>query len=342
MTSLSNFGELAAVDPLFVSAEETQPSINVPMQPDDSAILDSYSQAVVSAAETVSPSVVQILTFKGNKQAGTGSGFLISQDGLLLTNSHVVHGSDKFEVVLSDHRRPDAVLVGEDPDTDIAVLRVYAPNLKPVTLGRSANVRVGQMAIAIGNPYGFQYSVTAGVVSALGRSIRSTSGRLIDNVIQTDAALNPGNSGGPLVNSRGEVIGVNTAVILPAQGISFAIGIDTVTYVAGFLVRDGKIRRGYVGIEGQTVPIHRRVVRYYQLPVDSAVLVVGVERNSPAEVAGLKEGDLIYGFGGQNICSLDELHRVLIGERIGQKVPIYVIRHTEKLTLALTPDELVR
>jgi len=342
MMSLSTFGELAAVDPLFVSSNEADLSPHVQTQPDDSALLDSYSHAVVTAAESVSPSVVQILTSKGNRRSGTGSGFLISQDGLLLTNSHVVHGADKFEIVLSDHRRPDAVLVGEDPDTDIAVLRVYAPNLKPVALGNSAKIRVGQMAIAIGNPYGFQYSVTAGVVSALGRSIRSTSGRLIDNIIQTDAALNPGNSGGPLVNSRGEVIGVNTAVILPAQGISFAIGIDTVKYVAGVLIRDGKIRRGYVGVAGQTVPIHRRIVRYYQLPVDSAVLVVGVEKDSPAEAAGLKEGDLIYQFGDQNICSLDELHRVLIDDKIGQKVPISVIRHTDKVTLALTPVEFVR
>jgi S1-C subfamily serine protease len=256
-----------------------------------------------------------------------------------LTNSHVVHGADKIEVVLADGRRPDVTLIGEDPDTDIAVLRVYAPNLKPVTLAQSASVKVGQVAIAIGNPYGFSYSVTAGVVSALGRSLRSTSGRLIDSIIQTDAALNPGNSGGPLLNSRGEVIGVNTAVIRPAQGICFAIGIDTVTDVAGFLIRDGKIRRSYVGIAGQTVPIHRRIVRFYQLPVDSAVLVVGVEPQSPASTAGLLEGDLIYEFNGHPVRSLDELHRLLLGEVIGQKVVIKVIRHTEKLTLSLTPIE---
>jgi S1-C subfamily serine protease len=342
MTPLTSFGELAAVDPLFVSSDEAPFSSSVQAQPNDSALLDSYSQSVVSAAETVSPSVVQIVTYRNNKPSGSGSGFLISPDGLLLTNSHVVHGADRFEVLLSDHRRPDAVLVGEDPDTDIAVLRVYAPNLQPVVLGNSENIRVGQVAIAIGNPYGFQYSVTAGVVSALGRSIRSTSGRLIDNIIQTDAALNPGNSGGPLVNSRGEVIGVNTAVILPAQGISFAIAIDTVKYVAGFLVRDGKVRRSFVGVAGQTVPIHRRIVRYYQLPVDSAVLIVGVEKNSPAERAGLREGDLLYKFSGQKICSLDDLHRVLIGEKIGQDVPVEIIRHTEKLALSLTPTELAR
>jgi S1-C subfamily serine protease len=217
---------------------------------------------------------------------------------------------------------------------------VYAPNLKPVALGESAKVKVGQLAIAIGNPYGFSYSVTAGVVSALGRSLRSTSGRLIDSIIQTDAALNPGNSGGPLLNSSGEVIGVNTAVILPAQGICFAIGIDTVKLVAGLLIRDGKVRRSYLGIGGQTVPIHRRVVRFYQLPVESAVLVVGTEPDSPAAKAGLIEGDLIYEFDGRPVGNLDELHRLLLGEKIGQKVVLQVVRRSEKLTLTVTLSEL--
>ncbi|HEV8541215.1 MAG TPA: trypsin-like peptidase domain-containing protein [Verrucomicrobiae bacterium] len=323
-------------------------SSHVQEQVEDAALLDAYSNAVVSAAEAVSPSVVQIVTHKRSRgsndvrseAAGSGSGFLISPDGLLLTNSHVVHHADKVEVVLADGRRPDATLVGEDPETDIAVLRVYAPNLKPVLLGDSAKTRVGQLAIAIGNPYGFQYSVTAGVVSALGRSLRATSGRLIDNVIQTDAALNPGNSGGPLVNSRGEVIGVNTAVILPAQGICFAIGINTVKHVAGFLIRDGKIRRSYVGVAGQTVPIHRRIVRFYQLPVESAALVTGVERNSPAELAGLQEGDLIFEFDGEVVSGVDSLHRLLMGERIGRSLPVRLIRRTEKLTISLTPEEL--
>lgn len=346
MTSLSNFGELAAVDPLFVSSNEAESSPHVQNQPDDSALLDSYSNAVVSAAERVSPSVVQIVTWKmvqgQSRRAGSGSGFLISPDGLLLTNSHVVHGASKIDVVLPDNRRPDAVLIGEDPETDIAVLRVYAPNLKAATLGRSADIRVGQLAIAIGNPYGFQYSVTAGVVSAMGRSIRSTAGRLIDNIVQTDAALNPGNSGGPLVNSRGEVIGVNTAVILPAQGISFAIGIDTVSYIAGLLVRDGKIRRSYVGIAGQTVPIHRRIIRFYKLPIESGVLVLEVEKNSPAERAGVMEGDLIYQFGSEPVGNVDELHRVLMGDKIGSPVPVQLIRQTELVHLVVKPVELVR
>ncbi len=346
--SLSDIGGSADQDTLFVSSNETTQLDSVHVSPEDATLLDAYSHAVVSAAEAVSPSVVQIVTHKrrdgsnnvSSSPVGSGSGFLISPDGLLLTNSHVVHGADKIEVVLEDGRRPDATLIGEDPDTDIAVLRVYAPNLKSVALGDSSRIRVGQVAIAIGNPYGFQYSVTAGVVSALGRSLRATSGRLIDNIIQTDAALNPGNSGGPLVNSRGEVIGVNTAVILPAQGICFAIGINTVKHVAGFLIRDGKIRRSYVGIAGQTVPIHRRIVRYYQLPVESAVLVTGVEAKSPAEEAGLQEGDLIFQFDGQAITSVDTLHRLLMGEKIGQKVELRLIRKTDKVTVMITPEEL--
>jgi S1-C subfamily serine protease len=351
--SLSDFGSLAAVDPLFVSSDEALPSPAAQMQPEhaaemDAALLDAYSQAVVNAAERVSPSVLQIIAHRrvnsksgaAFKPAGTGSGFLISADGLALTNSHVVHGADKIEVVLADGRRPDVALIGEDPETDIAVLRVYAPNLKPVALGESVKVKVGQVAIAIGNPYGFSYSVTAGVVSALGRSLRSTSGRLIDSIVQTDAALNPGNSGGPLLNSSGEVIGVNTAVILPAQGICFAIGIDTVKLVAGLLIRDGKVRRSHLGIAGQTVPIHRRVVRFYQLPVESAVLVVGTEPDSPAAQAGLIEGDLIYEFDGRPVGNLDELHRLLLGEKIGQKVVLQVVRRSEKLTLTVTLSEL--
>src|SRR5436309_6750925 len=290
----------------------------------DDQLLDSYSQAVVSAAEEVSPSVVNIEARKtasshrqSREQAGSGSGFIITPDGFILTNSHVVHGADRIEVVLADGRRPDAHVVGDDPDTDLAVVRVYAPQLRPVRLGDSAGVRVGQLAIAIGNPYGFQCTVTAGVVSALGRSFRANTGRLIDDIIQTDAALNPGNSGGPLVNSRGEVIGVNTAVILPAQGICFAIGIDTAKFVTGWLIKDGKIRRSYIGVGGQNVPLHRRLVRYHQLPVTSGVLVISVTPRSPAAQAGLREGDVMVEFNGRPIPSIDTLHKLLTSEQIG-------------------------
>ena len=312
----------------------------------DEQLLDAYSQAVVSAAERVSPSVVKIdVRRKANasrnqrEAAGSGSGFIISSDGLVLTNSHVVHGAGKIEVVLGDGRRPDAHLVGEDPDTDLAVLRIYAPNLAAATLGESKNIRVGQLAIAIGNPYGFECTVTAGVVSALGRSFRSNSGRLIDNIIQTDAALNPGNSGGPLVNARGEVMGVNTAVILPAQGICFAIVIDTAKYVAGWLIKDGRIRRSYIGVGGQTSRIHRRVVRYYNLAVETGLLVLYVEPDSPAQVAGLREGDILVEFDGRPISGIDDLHKLLTEAQIGKRSLMTILRNTEKLSMEIVPEE---
>jgi S1-C subfamily serine protease len=325
-------------------SSETEPVIApapAPMAFDDS-LLDAYSKAVVHAADEVGPSVVNIEVRKRNGQrAGSGSGFIITQDGFVLTNSHVVHGADKIEVMLADGRRPDAHLVGDDPDTDLAVVRVYAPQLRPVRLGESKNIRVGQMAIAIGNPYGFQASVTAGVVSALGRSFRANTGRLMDDILQTDAALNPGNSGGPLVNSRGEVIGVNTAVILPAQGICFAIGIDTAKHVAAWLIKDGKIRRSYIGVGGQNVPIHRRLVRHFQLVAPTGVLVISVADGGPAARAGLREGDVIAEFKGQPIPSIDALHKLLTGDQIDVESELKVVRRTEKLTLHVTPAESV-
>ncbi|MGD0349268.1 MAG: trypsin-like peptidase domain-containing protein [Verrucomicrobiota bacterium] len=311
----------------------------------DGSLLDAYSNAVVNAAETVSPSVIKIDVRKkgngrnGGEAGGSGSGFIITPDGFTLTNSHVVHGADRIEVTLADGRHPEARVVGSDPETDLAVIRIYAPNLKPVRLGDSNQLRVGQLAIAIGNPYGFQYTVTAGVVSALGRSFRASSGRLMDNIIQTDAALNPGNSGGPLVNSRGEVIGVNTAVILPAQGLCFAIAINTAKYIAGWLIKDGVIRRSYIGVGGQTAKIHRRLVRYYNLPNETGMLVIGVEPGSPASRAGLRDGDMIVECGGHTIAGIDDLHKLLTGDQVGVRSAIVVLRGTEKLRLEIVPEE---
>ena len=314
----------------------------------DGSLLDAYSQAVVRAAENVGPSVVKIeVTKKRAPQggsrgpSGSGSGFIISPDGLVLSNSHVVHGAASIEVVLSDGRRPDVVLVGEDPESDLAVLRVYAPGLAPVKFADSSRLRVGQLAIAIGNLYGFESTVTAGVVSALGRSLRSQTGRLMEDIVQTDAALNPGNSDGPLVNSAGEVIGVNTAVILPAQGICFAIASNTAQFVTGWLVREGRVRRSYVGIVGQTAPIHARLRRHYRLQQDRGVLVAGVEPGSPARLAGLREGDLIIGFKGQTIAGIDELVRKLVGAEIGIASALTVLRQADKLDLQITPQELL-
>src|SRR5262245_1702366 len=307
---------------------------------EDAALLDEYSRAVVQAADEVGPSVVNIeVRGKNGQPRGSGSGFVITPDGFVLTNSHVVHGAERIEVVLADGRRPDAHVVGDDPDTDLAVIRVYAPQLRPVRLGESRTIRVGQVAIAIGNPYGFQATVTAGVVSALGRSFRAKTGRLIDDIIQTDAALNPGNSGGPLVNSRGEVIGVNTAVILPAQGICFAIGIDTAKHVAGWLIKEGKIRRSYIGVGGQNVPIHRRLIRHFQLAAPTGVLVISLTQGGPAERAGLREGDVIVEFKGQPIPSIDALHKLLTGDQIGVESDLTIVRRTEKLTVHVTPAE---
>jgi S1-C subfamily serine protease len=321
--------------------EQDAPVSATPAPPaNDDALLDAYSKAVIHAADEVGPSVINIeVRGRQGERRGSGSGFVITPDGFALTNSHVVHKAEKIEVILADGRRPDAHVVGDDPDTDLAVIRVYAPNLRPAKLGESGKVRVGQVAIAIGNPYGFQCTVTAGVVSALGRSFRANTGRLMDDILQTDAALNPGNSGGPLVNSRGEVIGVNTAVILPAQGICFAIGIDTAKHVAGWLIKDGRIRRSYIGLGGQNVPLHRRLTRFFHLPVTSGVLVISVTSGSPGERAGLREGDVVIDFDGHPVPSIDALHKLLNSDRIGRTSPITVIRGTEKLTFEVTPAE---
>jgi S1-C subfamily serine protease len=325
-----------------------------PIQPggattaDNSVLLDAYSQAVVGAVEKVTPSVVNIEVHQSVpsrrsaepvERLGGGSGFIFTPDGVILTNSHVVHGASRIDVTLADTRRYPAHTLGDDPATDLAVIRVDAPNLSAVTLGDSQQLRVGQVVIAIGNPYGFQSTVTAGVVSALGRSLRSYSGRLIDDVVQTDASLNPGNSGGPLVASDGRVVGVNTATILPAQGLCFAIGINTAKFVASRLLRDGRIRRSYIGVVAQTVPVHRRLVRFYDLAKESGVVVLSVEPGSPAEKAGLREGDVIVALEGQPVAGVDDLHRLLTDARVGVRSTVTVLRGTEKLDRPMIPEE---
>lgn len=315
---------------------------------DDASLLDAYSRAVVTAAEKVSPSVAKIDVAQTAGRArngeprerhGGGSGFVFTPDGLVLTNSHVVHDASRIQVSLPDGRQFPAHLIGDDAATDLAVVRIDAPNLTTVTFGDSQALRVGQLAIAIGNPYGFQYTVTAGVVSALGRSLRSYSGRMIDDVIQTDASLNPGNSGGPLVSSDGQVIGVNTATIMGAQGLCFAIGINTAKFVASRLLTQGRIRRAYIGVEAQTVPLHRRIVRFYDLPKETGVIVLAAENGSPAQRAGLREGDVIIAFGGQPVAGVDDLHRLLTDTQVGVSNSITILRRTEKLDLEIIPQE---
>lgn len=312
-----------------------------PRPQSDGELLDAYSEAVANAARRVSPSVVNVEVFRregtSERPAGTGSGFVFTPDGFVLTNSHVVAPGHRISVTLLDGRRVEGELVGSDAHTDIAVVRLGASGLAPAALGDSAKLQVGQLAIAIGSPYGFQCTVTAGVVSALGRSLRSQSGRLIDDAIQTDAALNPGSSGGPLLSSRGEVIGVNTAVILPAQGICFAIGINTAKYVAARLIRDGRIERAYVGMAAMTVPLHRRLVRFYRLPNETGVMATSIEPGSPAARAGLRVRDVIIAYGANPVGAVDDLHRLLSEEQIGATAELTIIRGTERLTLNIVP-----
>jgi S1-C subfamily serine protease len=306
----------------------------------DDSLLDSYSRTISSVVAQVAPAVVNIRVETGRRGEGNGSGFFIAPDGFILTNSHVVHEARKIEVTLADARTFTANLIGEDPDTDLAVLRIGASQLPSLEFADSKKLRAGQIAVAIGSPYGFQQSVTAGVVSALGRSMRAQSGRLMDDILQTDAALNPGNSGGPLVNSRGQVIGVNTAVILPAQGLCFAIAANTAQLVAGWLIKDGKIRRSYLGLAGQTVPLHPRITRFHRLDQESGVSIASIEQGGPVDLSGLHEGDIIISFKAASVSSIDDLHRFLVGSEIGQRSVLTVVRGTEILDFLVTPREL--
>jgi len=330
-------------NPLFINSfatidgPATNPSGSNFANTDEAAdFLDAYSQAVVKVAETVSPSVVNISIKKtvsgsrrrgyGYEAEGAGSGFIITPDGYILTNSHVVNGTSKIEVSLADGSSYPAQLIGQDADTDLAVVRIGASGLTPAQLGNSDALRVGQLVIAIGNPMGFQTTVTAGVVSATGRSLRSQNSKLIEGIIQTDAALNPGNSGGPLVNTRGQVVGINTAIIAGTQGICFAVPVNTAKFVAGLLIKEGKVARAYLGVSCQPRPLPPAVIRNFNLSNRAGVAVVQLATNSPAEAAGLRSGDVIVAFDHQPVTSTDQLNNLLTRNVIGREVSLTALR----------------
>jgi S1-C subfamily serine protease len=345
---------------LFIASDNSIPQTNngymPPLNP-DGQLLDAYSSTVVSVAQKASNAVAHLQVYapkranqrqqpqqqpqqQGPMPNGTGSGFVISSDGLLVTNSHVVNGAERITATFQDGRIFETRLVGDDPATDIAVLKLDGDTLAPLQFARSGQLQVGQIAIAVGNPYGFQYTVTAGVVSALGRTLRSQSGRLIDDVIQTDAALNPGNSGGPLMNSAGQVIGVNTAVIMGGQGLSFAVASDLAEYVVGKLVLEGRVRRGYLGISAQAVPLPAQWLSNLQLQTKGGVQVQQMETNSPAQQAGLRIGDVIVQLEGKPVDSIDALHKALDADTIGKSLSMWVLRNGQLANIMVVPGQL--
>lgn len=307
----------------------------------DAELLDAYSNAVIHAVEKAGPAVVSISVKKKRwfNQGGTGSGFVFTPDGFILTNSHVVSGADQVTVQFQNGDSYDAQLVGDDPDTDLAVLRIHREKGTHLELGDSSKIKVGQLAIAIGNPYGFQHTVTTGVVSALGRSLEANNGRLIHDVIQTDAALNPGNSGGPLVDSGARVVGLNTAIILPAQGIAFAVGVNTAYFVAGQLIKHGKVKRSTMGILGQNIDLPERTMRMNELEDSGGILISRVMENSPAKEAGLQRADVIVGISGERITSIEDLLKLLAQDIAGKVLSIWVIRDGESRYFTLAPRE---
>jgi S1-C subfamily serine protease len=298
--------------------------------------LDAYSNVVVQVAELLRPAVVNLRAARGRRQ-GSGSGILFTPDGFLLTNHHVVQGNERVRVRLGDGQELSGRVVGNDPWTDLAIVQAEGAALPHGQFGDSNRLRVGQLVVAIGSPFGFESTVTAGVVSALGRTLRSITGALVDNVIQTDAALNPGNSGGPLVNSRGEVIGINTAIIAPAQGICFAIPINMAKHILPQLMKHGHVTRGYLGIHGRPVPLPRHLARQYALEQATAVKIVTVEENGPADQAGLQEEDVIVNFGEQPVTSIDDLHKLLLQLPVGVPTSLTLLRGERRLERMVLP-----
>jgi S1-C subfamily serine protease len=334
--------------PVLDRADSVASADKIVLPANDDLLLDAYSQTVSGVVENARDSVVNIRVRQAARNGGnhnhggegSGSGFVITPDGYIVTNSHVVHEAAELRVALADGRTYSATLAGDDRDSDLAVIRINAPDLGHIQFGNSSRLRVGQIAVAIGSPLGFQQTVTAGVISALGRTMRAESGRMMENIVQTDAALNPGNSGGPLLNSHGEVIGVNTAIIPSAQGICFAIASNTAEFVAAWLIKEGRIRRAWLGIQGQTAPLHVRIARYLGLKTPQGVLILKVEPDSPAARAGLREGDLLVGFKDQTVTSLDDLQRLMVGSEIGVKSILVIVRHRFRLELEVVPSEM--